>query len=293
MNQATLLRCLLLLSAFLLTHSNNADAAQSYDNCTGFITSIPAVISTQGTWCMKQDLATAMSSGVAITIAANNVTIDCNDYKLGGLAAGVGTAADGIYALDRFNATVRHCNVRGFLFGLLLDATSASSSGGHLVEDNRFDGNTYVGMHVKGDGSLIQRNRVFDTGGSTSGIHAFGIVADFGADILNNSVSGVLARAGGNGSALGISVEYATYGKVVGNSVYGLEKDGSGAVYGIYASYGNSVRIAIHDNDIVGDGATGTGVTCFSATSRVRTNTISAFASGVLGCTDDGNIISP
>ena len=70
-----------------------AHAAQSYDNCTGFITSVPAVISTQGTWCLKQDLATAIASGNAISVNANNVTLDCNDFKLGGLAAGAGTVA--------------------------------------------------------------------------------------------------------------------------------------------------------------------------------------------------------
>ncbi|HEY0661599.1 MAG TPA: hypothetical protein VGD21_09825, partial [Lysobacter sp.] len=58
-----------------------AQAAQSYDNCTGFIDSLPATITTQGTWCLRKDLSTAMSSGNAITIATNNVTIDCNDFK--------------------------------------------------------------------------------------------------------------------------------------------------------------------------------------------------------------------
>ena len=75
-----------------------ASAAESYDNCAGFITSLPAVISSQGTWCMKQDLATAVTSGFVITVATNNVTIDCNNFKLGGLAAGAGTQASGIFA---------------------------------------------------------------------------------------------------------------------------------------------------------------------------------------------------
>jgi parallel beta-helix repeat protein len=293
MSQATLLRCLLLLSALLLTYSKNADAAQSYDNCAGFITSIPAVISTQGTWCMKQDLATAMTTGKAVTIAANNVTIDCNDYKLGGLAAGTATTAYGIYAVDRFNATVRHCNIRGFQIGLLLDASSSSSSGGHLVEDNRFDGNTYIGIFVKGDGSLLQRNRVFDTGGGTSFVHGFGISTDYAVDILNNSVSGVTARTGGNGYAVGIDPENSPYGRIVGNSVSGLVKDGTGGGMGIYL-INSSFRMAVHDNDIVGDGSTGVGIDCPTANDRVRTNTISAFATGISGCSDDGgNIVSP
>src|SRR5690349_10351056 len=112
-----------------------AHAAQSYDNCTGFIDSVPATVSTPGTWCLRHDANTAITSGTAITIATNNVTIDCNDFKLGGLAAGAGTATNGLYANTRFNVTVRHCNVRGFKYGIYF-----TNGGGHLIEDNSLDG---------------------------------------------------------------------------------------------------------------------------------------------------------
>ena len=87
-------------------------AAQSYDNCTGFIDSVPATITTQGTWCLRKDLSTSIRFGDAITVDANNVTIDCNDFKLGGLSAGPGTKAFGIAGRERQNITVRNCNVR-------------------------------------------------------------------------------------------------------------------------------------------------------------------------------------
>src|SRR4029079_11229258 len=128
----------------------DALAAQSYDNCTGYITVLPAIISTQGTWCLKQDLATANATGAAITINTNNVTIDCNNFKLGGLAAGLGTTAIGIHAAARINATARHCNIRGFLGCIYF---SGITGGGHAIEDNRFDGNTYVAAQIEGDGS--------------------------------------------------------------------------------------------------------------------------------------------
>ena len=57
--------------------ATSAYAAQSYDSCAGFIDSLPATITTQGTWCLRGDLATSVTSGNAITIATNNVTIDC------------------------------------------------------------------------------------------------------------------------------------------------------------------------------------------------------------------------
>src|SRR5688500_16840215 len=94
-----------------------ARSAQSYDNCTGFIDSLPAVIETQGIWCLRKDLSTAITGSAAIDIRANNVTLDCNDFKLGGLPAGAYTDASGVAAIDRFNVTVRRCNIRGFYQG--------------------------------------------------------------------------------------------------------------------------------------------------------------------------------
>ena len=108
-------------------------AADSYDSCVGTIESLPAVITVQGTWCMKSDLSTPLGSGDAIVVSTNNVTIDCNGYKLGGLAAGNGTLTTGIKIVDRLNATVRRCSIRGFYIGV-----GAYGGGGHVVEESRF-----------------------------------------------------------------------------------------------------------------------------------------------------------
>jgi hypothetical protein len=43
-----------LLCLALLGYTGAASAAETYDNCTGFITSLPAVITRQGTWCMNE-----------------------------------------------------------------------------------------------------------------------------------------------------------------------------------------------------------------------------------------------
>src|SRR5688572_20901601 len=73
-----------------------ARATESYDGCTGFIDSLPATISTPGTWCLRGHRYTSITSGAAIRITANNVTLDCNDFRLSGLGAGAGTLAVGI-----------------------------------------------------------------------------------------------------------------------------------------------------------------------------------------------------
>ena len=279
----------LFVLVMLLAAPRTAHAAESYDNCTGFITSIPTVISTQGTWCMKQDLATAMTSGFAITIGTNNVTIDCNNFKLGGLAAGLGTSALGIYGLDRANTTVRHCNIRGFEAGIYLQSTFA---GGNLIEDNRLDGNTYVGIRVDGDGSTIQRNRVFDTGESTLNTNAFGIASHYNVDIIGNTVSGVTARTGGNGSAVGIETYLNSANSVNGNRVRGLHHEGNGAT-AIFNYTGS--RVVMRDNDLLGDASTLTsGIECQDADASAKNNVISGFSTGITACSDDGgNSVHP
>ena len=278
---------LVLLAVALLTPvlPLPAHAAQSYDNCTGFIDTLPATISTQGTWCLRHDLSTSIASGSAITIATNNVTIDCNDFKLGGLAAGTGTNAYGIYANGRLNLTVRHCNVRGFGYGLF------AYGGGHLVEDNGFDGNTYLAVNVEGAGSTIRGNRVIDTGGSSSLTGtALGIYAADGVDVLDNTVNGV-APTGTNAYAYGIYAVANGEGSVTGNRVRGLAPSGTGTNYGIYNS--SSGRTVVRDNDVQGNGiANSVGVRCTDSQATARDNVIGGFATGVENCMSSGNTVN-
>jgi hypothetical protein len=282
---------LLLILALCSLAPRSTEAAQSYDNCTGTIAALPAVISTQGTWCFTKDLNTAITSGNAITINTNNVTIDCNDFKLGGLVAGAGTTTIGMYSTDRLNTTVRHCNIRGFLRGIYFQ--SSGSGGGHAIEDNRFDNNTWVGMQIEGDGSVVRRNRVFDTGGSTGNADAYGIVTVDSVDVLDNTVSGVVARSGGNGSVAGIITNSNVGARISGNGVHGVVKDGTGTTKGILNI--SSDHLAIRDNDVVGDGsATSVGLSCATATSGARDNFISAFNTALSTCADSGgNTVIP
>jgi hypothetical protein len=288
MTRFNLYAIMLLALALLLSAPRATQAAQSYDNCTGTITSLPAVISTQGTWCLKADVATAITSGNAITVNTNNVTIDCNDFKIGGLAAGLGTTARGIVSTNHLNTTVRRCNIRGFFYGLYF---SGASGGGHAVEDNRFDNNTYIGIDVEGDGSVIRRNRVFDTGASTQNNSAYGVVSVYSVDVLDNTISGVTATTGFNGSAFGIVTSSNADGRIIGNGVHGLLKDGSGASEAIDNT--SSGRLSLRENDMVGAGS-GTGLACSSANGSARDNVISGFITAISTCTDSGgNSILP
>jgi hypothetical protein len=283
------LNAFLLLTLAILAAPRVAHAAESYDNCTGFIASLPAVISTQGTWCFNKDLTTAITSGFAITINTNNVTLDCNYFKLGGLAAGVGTQTSGIFAQNRLNATVRHCNIRGFATGVDL---AGATGGGHVVEDNRFDGNTFIGVTVEGDGSVVRRNLVFDTGGTPLTANVFGITSKYSVDILDNTVSGVTANSGFDGDAIGIYTTSNPDGSITGNRLRGLLRAGTGFAAGIDNAL--SGRITITGNHAIGAGGSFVGIRCTDASGSAKDNVMNGFTTGLATCTDSGgNAIIP
>jgi hypothetical protein len=276
-----ILGLLVFLVAFIFAPAGHA--AESYDNCAGTIASLPTTITTQGVWCMKQDLATAITSGNAITVNTNNVTIDCNGFKLGGLSAGAATTARGIFTTGHVNLTVRHCNIRGFYVGAYLTGTG---SGGHLIEDNRFDGNTYYGMIVEGDSSVIRRNLVFNTGGTTAGVFdATGIDAGMSVDVIGNTVVGVTGSSGGNGNAFGIYSSGLSASTIQGNSVRALVPSGTGHAFGIRNV--GSDRLSIRDNELTGDAGNGSvGLYCANGNGRAIGNDISLFATAISACTN-------
>ena len=232
-------------------------------NCTA-ITSLPAVITVQGVYCFTGNLSTAMTVGNAIDIQTNNVVLDLNGFKLGGLAAGPGTGASGIFAFTRQNITIKNGTVRGFKYGIWLeDLSPYTTSQGHIIEDIRADQNTYFGMYIWGTGNVIRNNQVVATGGSTGTIHALGIeAAGPGVRVLNNDVTEVAAQE--NGTAIGINVSNASNSVVAGNRVGNLTAPIGINKYGILLQGGSDYLVS--DNRLTGmqtgihfdGGATGT-----------------------------------
>jgi hypothetical protein len=279
----------LFLLVLLVTGARQVSAAESYDNCAGFIDTLPATISTQGVWCLRHDLATAITSGDAITIDANNVTLDCNGYKVGGLAGGPGTWARGVYVpFPRVNATVRNCNVRGFWLGLFLFGDR------HLVERNRLDANTFVGISSHGNGIVIRANAVNDTGGMPDERDATAIEAQgAGTRVLDNSIHGV-APAGwpdGQKRPIGILIER---GIAQGNRITGLAQNGIQPAVGI--AVGTDGRAIVRGNVTMQYASTvglGIGVSP-SATAICQDNVVQGYQYGITAaCEQSGNLVQP
>ena len=268
----------------LVASGRTAHAAESYDNCVGTISSLPTIITSQGVWCLDRDLSFSPQTGSAILVQANNVTIDCNHFKLGGLSAGPDTEANGIRSSSS-NTTVRNCNIRGFLRGIYMDV---DGNGGHVIEDNRLEANRHAGMRVIGDGSVVRRNIVLDSGGAdVSGNTSYGISATYDVDILDNTVRGVVGVDADFEYAIGISLDNGNAGVIEGNRISGLMRSAGGYEVGIYAGSHNAI---IRGNAITRMQAGAMPISCGSVTSTVRDNITSGTGTSVMtGCHNAGN----
>jgi hypothetical protein len=260
--------------------SGPAAAAESYDSCLGFIDALPATITTQGTWCLRQNLDTSATSGNMIDIQTNNVTIDCNGFRMRASSAAVGIFADG-----RVNIAIRHCTIRGFRIGI--EVTGGSD---YVVENNLIDQSRYIGIETAGAGSVVRRNNVVNTGGSPAAGQAYAIFAE--GDVIDNVIDGVYgADSVVNFSPKGIysptdaGVNLAIV--IQGNRIRNLTPKGTGEAIGITS---NGSGVSVRDN-VIGQVSltTGFGIACLDNTSHVRDNVTLKYGTPIaVACHDAG-----
>ncbi len=207
-------------------------------NCTA-VTALPAVIDAQGVYCLTAHLATDAESGRAIEITANNVSLDLNGWKVGGMAAGTDTSAVGVYS-EANNVTVKNGIVRGFYQGVVL------SGRGAVVRDMLVDQNTSEGIRVEGQGALVERNQVVDIGGSVNAgdTNAYGIFVGGSESLVReNMVSGLTAV--GNGYEWGIYLAGGAMNSTVRDNVVsdGAMPEGAGYSAGVRAGMTENVAM--------------------------------------------------
>ncbi len=264
------------ISIGVITISFTASAHAEVTNCIE-ITSLPTTISSSGVYCLKQNLSTAATSGNAIDVQANDVTIELNGWILDGSAAGTGTATNGIYSNTKTNITVRNGTIRGFRRGVYL---VGSSAGHHLVERVASDANRSVGLSVQGDEITVRDNRVFNTGPADVGNSAFGISITSAENfsISGNRIAGVAETL----TNTGIYVGFSSRGEVIDNLV--VDMVAAAYEYGIY--FAGSSDVSVAGNRIIN---TSTGRTAiFDATGSTGIdcvdNIIRGYTTGTPGC---------
>jgi len=276
--------------AALASAAPAASAANGYDNCDGFIDA-PNFIPKPGTWCLRQNLATNITSGAAIWVNADHVTIDCNGFTLDNSPAGAVTGAAGVLSYGYTGITVRKCTIRGFAFGISVIG-GTSPKGGHVIGNNRLFQSRIGGISVEGYGSVVRGNIVSNTGGSGAS-NVTGISASGPVDIIDNVVDGVF---GDNSLAtfqtFGIyyadagSVNPVVASQIRGNRVRNLAQKGASPAEAIeVAGHGVWVR-----DNLIGqrDPTVGDALLCFGEDNVVRN-----YGQGMRGvCTDDGGNVA-
>jgi nitrous oxidase accessory protein NosD len=240
------------------------------------IRSVPFTIDRPGVYCLDRSISTPIEVGVAIRIAADDVTLDLAGFTLEG-TADTDTRADGIVAEGQRNVTVRDGTVRGFLRGV-----SLASVGGHRVEGVRAHGNFRLGIGVSGQGSIIRRSQVIATGGGKvtplwTGIGATGT----GIRILDNDVIDT-ADPGPGFAVDAINVFGAPGGVIEGNRL--ANQFVPPHVFGI--TIFDSSGVLVVNNRIVNFPD---GVTYLDSTGKYRDNLTSGVASPFDGGTNAGN----
>jgi hypothetical protein len=242
-------------------------AAGGTDACSGFVDVLPAVIDTAGTWCLRTDLSTDLATGAAITLAANNVVLDCN----GRLIDGTGSTASGVVATGRSD-TVRGCSVSGFTDGIRMAGDAA------LVDAVRVEGASARGVVVAGEGAAVRDSRVLATTGST------GIVVEATASVA--SLTGSIVDGVSGADATGIAVLGGSGHAIAANRIRGLAPS-TGEAVGLRLEQATAT---VTGNAI--DAASGIGIACDQAPSLVRGNSILGAATALAGCDDDGGNIA-
>jgi hypothetical protein len=178
-------------------------------NCTP-IQAVPYVISRPGKYCLVKNLTTTLSSGAAIRIEADHVTLDLGGFSLTRTAGPAPAAANGIEATGHDAVTVRNGTVDGFLRGVTL---AGMDKKGALVEQMRILNAYYEGIRVEATGGIIRQNQIVRVANTPE----------------------VAAAASLNGVALGMGI-YGANNRVLDNSiadVYGIAGPPESESYGI------------------------------------------------------------
>ena len=160
------------------------------------IDKVPYVIHSPGNYCLVQNVV-ATSDG--ITVAADDVTLDCGGHTIDGSALGPSKAWRGVEGYDRIGVIVRNCTVKGFMSGIQLTGRS------HNIQGNVIIAPYSRGIVVEGEENIVVGNRISDAGGgSIFSWGAYGIFARGTSIIRDNVISGIVPTAGSGKSGYGI-----------------------------------------------------------------------------------------
>ena len=253
--------------------------AQSAGACTE-IDALPATISQPGKYCLAKDFTLNSAIVKAITIAADDVVLDCQGHTVRNAATSNAGKSEGIYAYAHNAVTVRNCRIQGgFTNGISFMQDNAINNKTYYVTiENNFVAGAYNhGIRAFGSAIEIRDNRVYDIGGQVN-TYAFGIRV--GASTLASSFKFHLVH---DNVVAGTNSPYNNaYGIYAENSIASLfwMNDVTGTTAGNPSFRSYAFRIGgtvntINDNHIVGSASSNdTGILASSPSSDCYDNNI-------------------
>jgi parallel beta-helix repeat protein len=114
------------------------------------------------------------STGSGITIAANNVTLNCNGNSISGTGIGAG-----IKVVGQEGVIIRNCNVTNFYYGIQLENAKDTQ----IVDGNNINLNNFYGVYLYGtNDTIINGNTIVN---DNNGVY---IINSFRTNITSNTI---------------------------------------------------------------------------------------------------------
>lgn len=270
-----------LLTLALLAVSGQAHVAfaQAAGPCVD-ITGLPATIAQPGKYCLASDFTLNSATVKAITVAANDVTLDCQGHSIRNAATSNTGTAEGVYAYARNSVTVKNCRIQGgFANGISFMQDNAASNKNYYIniENNYIAGAYSHGIRAFGSAIEIRNNRVYDIGGQAN-TYAFGIrvggstlASAFRFHLVHDNV--VAGTNSPYNNAYGIYSENSVAGLFRMNDVTGTKA--SNPSFRSYAFRIGGTVNTVSDNHVVGSPLSNdTGILASSASTDCYDNNI-------------------
>ena len=140
-----------------------ADAMADSSHCGTTISTLPTTLSSAGLYCVNQDFAYG-GVGPAITITADNVTVDLNGHTIRATRSpgDAEVSYEGVNVLGHKYFSIIDGTISGFTIAVLVgDSTTASAEGGTIADLHIIKCPNPMGVFC--DGCVVKNNTITDT----------------------------------------------------------------------------------------------------------------------------------
>ena len=199
------------------------------------ITKAPHIITKSGCFYLKNDIMINDTSTNAITIRANDVTLNLAGFQVIGPKSTIGSNA-GVYGSNLKNILIENGIISNFLYGIRIDGEDVSTR--ITISKIEALGNYFRGVRIDASESIVKNNKIKDTGGTNLYPDSFAMgieVIGRNSVIRGNLIDGV--NPVGVGEGVGISLSRKRENSIVEENIIKGNKS-KGSSFGIWLSAG-------------------------------------------------------